>query len=407
MGSKVTKVYPLSVEQEMKTVYNTLSEKDKRRHAAIESLLLGHGGDTYIANVLGCNPKTVSRGRNEIENMPYDSGHDKRIRKPGGGRKGYEETFPNIDEKFLDILKCYTAGDPMNADIIWTNLTKQEVADRLFEKHGVSVSTTVVAKLLKKHKYRRRKAQKSKSLRSVKNRNEQFENIAKLKSEYEANGEPIISMDAKKKEDLGNFYREGRLYSKEVVQTWDHDFNSFASGVVIPHGIYDLAQNSGYINIGTSKDTSEFACDCLRNWWYNEGQYKYSNSTSILILCDGGGSNSSRHYIFKEDLQKLVDEIGVEIRIAHYPPYTSKYNPIEHRLFPHVTRACQGVVFKDVDTVKSLIEKTKTKTGLKVTVEIIDTIYETGRKASEGFKENMRIRFDEYLPRWNYMAVPQ
>ena len=127
----------------------------------------------------------------------------------------------------------------------------------------------------------------------------------------------------------------------------------------------------------------------------------------FLILCDGGGSNSSRHYIFKEDLQKLVDEIGVEIRIAHYPPYTSKYNPIEHRLFPHVTRACQGVVFKDVDTVKSLIEKTKTKTGLKVTVEIIDTIYETGRKASEGFKENMRIRFDEYLPRWNYIAVPQ
>lgn len=408
MGSKVTKVYPLLVEQEMKTVYNTLSEKDKRRHAAIESLLLGHGGDTYIANVLGCNPKTVSRGRNEIENMPYDKyGYDKRIRKPGGGRKGYEETVPNIDEKFLDILKCYTAGDPMNADIIWTNLTKQEVADRLFEKHGVSVSTTVVAKLLKKQKYRRRKAQKSKSLRSVKNRNEQFENIAKIKSEYETNGEPIISMDTKKKEDLGNFYREGRLYSKEIVQTWDHDFNSFASGVVIPHGIYDLTQNSGYINIGMSKDTSEFACDCLRNWWYNEGQYKYSNSTSILILCDGGGSNSSRHYIFKEDLQKLVDEIGVEIRIAHYPPYTSKYNPIEHRLFPHVTRACQGVVFKDVDTVKSLIEKTKTKTGLKVTVEIIDTIYETGRKASKGFKENMRIRFDEYLPRWNYIAVPQ
>lgn len=407
MGNKTTKVYPLSVEREMKTVYNTLSEKDKRRYAAIESRLLGHGGDTYIANVLGYSPKTVSRGRNEIENMPRDSDYDKRIRKPGGGRKGYEKTFPNIDEKFLDILKSYTAGDPMNADIIWTNLTMQEIADRLFEKHGVSVSTTVVAKLLKKHNYRRRKAQKSKTLRYVKNRNEQFENITRLKSEYEANGEPIICMDTKKKEDLGNFYREGRLYSKEVVQTWDHDFNSFASGVVIPHGIYDLTHNCGYINIGTSKDTSEFACDSLRNWWYNLGQHMYPIATSILILCDGGGSNSSRHYIFKEDLQKLVDEIGVRIRIAHFPPYTSKYNPIEHRLFPHVTRACQGVVFKNVDIVKTLIEKTKTKTGLKVTVEIIHTIYETGRKVSKGFKENMRIRFDEYLPQWNYIVVPQ
>ncbi len=390
----------------MKKLYNTLSEKDKRCYAAIESMLLGHGGDTYIANVLGCNPKTVARGRNEIRNMPYDSGYNKRIRKPGGGRKGYEENIPNVDEKFLDVLKNYTAGNPMNKDIIWTNLTQQEIADRLFEKHNVSVSTTVIAKLLKKHNYRQRKTQKRKSIKSVKNRNEQFENIARFRSDYETRGEPIISMDSKKKEDLGNFYREGRLYSKEVVQTWDHDFNSFASGVVIPHGIYDPAQNSGYINIGTSKDTSEFACDCLRNWWYNSGRHIYPMVSSILVLCDGGGSNSSRHYIFKEDLQKLVDEIGVEIRIAHYPPYASKYNPIEHRLFPHVTRACQGVVFKDVDTVKDLIKKTSTKTGLKVIVEIIDKGYETGRKVSEGFKENMRIIFDEYLPQWNYIVVP-
>ena len=170
--------------------------------------------------------------------------------------------------------------------------------------------------------------------------------------------------------------------------------------------IYDYIKNTGWINLCTSKDTSKFACDSLRIWWYNQGRYDYPNATSILILCDGGGSNSSRNYLFKEELQKLADEIGIEIRIAHYPPYTSKYNPIEHRMFPHVTRACQGVVFESVELVKELMEKTKTKKGLSVTVEIIDTIYETGLKVKEGFKENMPIVFDEYLPQWNYRAIP-
>ena len=153
-------------------------------------------------------------------------------------------------------------------------------------------------------------------------------------------------------------------------------------------------------------DTSEFACDCIRNWWYNQGRFDYPHATSILVLCDGGGSNSSRHYIFKQDLQALADEIGIEIRIAHYPPYTTKYNPIEHRLFPHLTRACQGVVFKSIELVKELMEKTHTRQGLKVTVQILDQVYEKSRKVAKDFKETMRIVFDEYLPQWNYTAVP-
>lgn len=215
-----------------------------------------------------------------------------------------------------------------------------------------------------------------------------------------------LSMDTKKKEYLGNFYRNGHLYTLEQLLTYDHDFTSFAQGVIIPHALYDLKQNVGYINLGTSKETSEFACDCLRNWWYHQGQYDYPNAISILLLCDGGGSNSSRHYIFKQDLQKLVDEIGIDIRIAHYPPYTSKYNPIEHRLFPHVTRACQGVIFTSIELVKELIEKTRTSTGLSVTVQIIDKVYETGRKVADDFKETMRIIFDDFLPQWNYTAIP-
>ncbi|MGB0386143.1 MAG: ISAzo13 family transposase [Ardenticatenaceae bacterium] len=228
----------------------------------------------------------------------------------------------------------------------------------------------MVKKWLKKHNYRLRKAQKTTSMKEVPNRNEQFENIARLREEYENSLNPIISLDTKKKEYLVNYYRPGLLYTTQVIQTWDHDFSSFAWGRVIPHGLYDWKLNKGFMTIGVSHDTSEFATDCIKNWWYNYGCFDYPDATSILILCDGGGSNSSRAYLFKEYLQKLADEIGIEIRIAHYPPYASKYNPIEHRLFPHVTRAMQGVVFTSYELVKELIQKTHTKTGLSVEVSI-------------------------------------
>ena len=227
-----------------------------------------------------------------------------------------------------------------------------------------------------------------------------------LKAEFEAVGNPVVSIDTKKKEHLGNLYREGHLYTLEEVRTLDHDFVSYATGVVIPHSIYDLKHHSGYINLGTSHDTSQFACDSLRNWWLNQGQTLYPEATALLILCDGGGSNSSRHYLFKQDLLKLADEIGIDIRIAHYPPYCSKYNPIEHRLFPHVTRACQGVVFETIELVKELMAQTSTTKGLTVTVEIIDSVYDLKRKVADGFKETMRIVFDQVLPQWNYTAVP-
>jgi len=398
--------YTAAIEREMKKFYTTLSEKDKRRYAALEALKLGYGGLEYISTLLGCSQRTIHTGIKELKDLPDDLAYDPRTRRPGGGRKSYEEVFEHIDEKFLDVLKHYTAGDPTNEHIVWTNLTYREIADLLFKEHGIKVSVTVIKKLLRKHNYRRRKAQKKKAMKEVENKDEQFEKIASLKAEYEETDNPILSMDTKKKEVLGDFYREGYLYTREVVPTYDHDFHSFASGVVIPHGIYDVKQNTGYITLGISKDTSEFSCDCLRSWWYTQGQYDYPEATSILILCDCGGSNSARYYIFKEDLQSLVDEIGVEIRMAHYPPYHSKYNPIEHRVFPHVTRACQGVILKSLETVKSLIEKTTTRTGLKVVVQIIDKIYQTGRKVTESFKEKMKILFDEELPSWNYRVVP-
>jgi DDE family transposase len=187
----------------------------------------------------------------------------------------------------------------------------------------------------------------------------------------------------------------------------DHDFVSSAEGVVNPYGIYDIKRNEGYMMLGTSKDTSEFACDCIKDWWERYGKSFYPEATSLLILADGGGSNSSRYYIFKEDLQKLANEIGIEIRMAHYPPYTSKYNPIEHRMFCHVTRACSKAVFTSVEMVKGLMEKTSTSTGLKVFASITEKVYKTARKVSAGFKENMPIIADNYLSQWNYRAVPQ
>jgi hypothetical protein len=313
--------------------------------------------------------------------------------------------MPQLEENFLRVLRDYTAGDPVREGVRWTNLTREEIAERLAEA-GTPVSVTVVKQLLRKHHYVPRKAQKSKAMGQNPDRNQQFETIARLKQEYLESEDPIISMDTKKKELLGNFYRDGHLYTQETIETLDHDFPSAASGVVIPHGLYDVKHNDGHVNLGTSPDTGEFACDSIERWWESRGRAAYPRATSILLLCDGGGSNSASQYLFKEDLQRLVDRIGIEIRVAHYPPYTSKYNPIEHRLFPHLTRACQGVIFESVELVKELMEKAKTRTGLQVTVDIIDKVYQTGRKYVEGFKENMKIVFDEILPKWNYRAIP-
>ena len=210
-----------------------------------------------------------------------------------------------------------------------------------------------------------------------------------------------------KKELLGNLYRDGHIYSTGRIEVCDHDFPYLADGIIIPHTIYDLKCNKAYVNIGVSRDTSEFACDSIKLWRVTYGQFEYPNCNSILMLADGGGSNSSRHYIFKEDLQNLSDEIGVEIRVAHYPPYTSKWNPVEHRVFPHITRSLKGVILKSREYVKELIENTKTLTGLEVKAHIIKKVYETGRKYSDNFKETMRIIFDDYLGKWNYRTIPE
>lgn len=404
--NKNTIGYPAAIEKQMKKLYQTLSEKDKRRYAGVEALKLERGGIVYIASVLACDRKTVSKGIEELKNLSRRHVDQQRTRRRGAGRKPYHMTHEHIDEQFLDVLKEHTAGDPMREAVKWTNLTPQEICQLLEQKYNTRISKTVVCQILDKHNYHRRKILKKKTMKEVAYRNQQFETIATYKASYLNSPNPIISMDNKKKEYLGNFYRNGYLYTQRALHCYDHDFPSFAEGIIIPHGIYDIKQNKGYIHLGTSHETSEFSCECLKEWWFKHGRYDYPDASAILILCDGGGSNSSRHYIFKQDLQKLVNEIGIAIRIAHYPPYCSKWNPIEHRLFPHVTRACQGVLFENIGIVQSLMQKTKTRQGLEVEVEILDKVYQTGRKATDDFRQNMGISFDESLPTLNYTVVP-
>ena len=262
----------------------------------------------------------------------------------------------SIEETFLLILKDHTAGDPQKENVIWTDLSCLDIRKRLKEK-GCDVGRKVVKQLLFKNGYKKRKIQKRKTIKVVENRNEQFEKIAHLKQEYNNSDNPIVSIDTKKRELIGDLYRAGAVYSKSEITAFDHDFPTLATDVVIPHGIYDLKKNKAHINLGTSHETSEFACDSLKKWWLEMGRIDYPKATSVLMLMDGGGSNSSRRHVFKEGLQSLSNEIGIEIRVAHYPPYTSKWNPIEHRVFPHITRAMQGVILKDIEMVVSSWKK--------------------------------------------------
>ena len=245
-------------------------------------------------------------------------------------------------------------------------------------------------------------------MKQVAHRDEQFNTIAELTQAFLEAGLPVLSIDTKKKEYLGPFHRPGTGFGTAALPVYDHDFNSAAKGRVIPHGIYDVAQNRGYITLGLSHDTSAFVCDNLRHFWTKHLQWIYPEAEMVLLLCDGGGSNHARHYIVKQDLYRLAQELELTLVVAHYPPYCSKWNPIEHRLFCHVTHAWQGASFDRVEQVQALAAQTSTKTGLEVEVWINRRAYATGRQGSADFKKNVQhyIDFSDKLPRWNYRIHP-
>ena len=304
------------------------------------------------------------------------------------------------------MIAEHIAGDPMNANIRWVKLSRLEIIEKMTSL-GIKVSQKIIKKLLKKHKLVKRKMQRKRSIGTSADRDQQFRNIIAEKEKFMASDNPIISIDTKKKEQVGgNLHRNGSVYCTQAIETSDHDYGHLADLKIAPHGIYDIKQNKAYINIGTSAETAEFVCDSLKKWWLNNGKMDYPKANEILILCDAGGANSYRHHIFKAEVQALVNEINIPLKIIHYPPYTSKWNSIEHRVFPHVTRALEGVPLNTLDEAKNRIGSTKTKTGLTVTADIIYTTYETGKKVAKDFMRNLKIKFGDSVPKLNYTIYP-
>jgi len=283
----------------------------------------------------------------------------------------------------------------MDSNVLWTNLTLKEIQEKL-KAHCISVSCPVIKKNLKDCRYVRRKMRKCKTLKEVENRDKQFKNIAKLKEQFIKKSLPVLSLDTKKKEMLGNFYREGKVYCKKAIEVNDHDFNSYAEGVVVPHGIYDVTKNICYMSIGTNRDTAEFVMDNIEYHWNKSIKKDYPRAKKMLILCDGGGSNSSSHYVVKEQFKKLAENLKIQIVIAHYPPYCSKWNPIEHKAFSFISKKWQGVVFKNYDIIKERAEQTTTKTGFSVKAYINTKLYQTGKKASEKFMGTSKNSFFDF-----------
>ena len=405
MAFSFRKTYSPEIERLLCQYYQSLSEKDRRRFAALEAIKLGHGGTRYIAKGLGCDPQTVKDGMRDLTHLPDDPAGG-RVRKPGGGRKKTEVAHAHLIQQVPDTIKDRTAGDPMRQDVGWTDLTPQEISTSL-QAQAVCAGPRIVRRRLDGLGLARRQMLKVFPGGDSPHRREQFRHLAHLIQEFLEAGNPVLSMDTKTKACLGTLYRDGKVSCQQALKAFDHDCPSLATGVIIPHGIDDLARNQGWIHVGRSRDTTAFACDRLRVFWHGDGQRLYPKASAILLLCDGGGSNSCHTHLFKEDLQGMVNDIAVPIRVAHYPAYCSKFHPIERRLFRHVTRACQGVLFDALHTVLGLMQKTKTHQGLSVTVRVLHTVYEGGRTVSKAFKKNMPIVFEKLLPMWNYWALPQ
>lgn len=328
------------------------------------------------------------------------------MRRTGGGRKKTEAKFGlALQAGFLHIIDSYTAGEPQSENR-WTYLNRREIAAKL-QDLGFAVGSQVVRRLLRKHQMGRRQIAKRQTMKTTAGRNEQFNKIEDLQKQYLSNKYAILSMDVKKKEYLGNFYRPGTTYGQVAQQSYDHDYSSFATARLVPHGIYDLQRKEGYLHLGLSADTARFAIDCLKAWWLAYGQHHYNKTNPILILCDGGGSNGSRNRLFKQALQDLATQQGLTIRIAHYPPYCSKYNPIEHKFFPFITRFWQGVKLDCLQTAQKLIEQRSLMVEkIKIYVAPIKELYQKGHKVAKDFLQDCNITFDQYLGKWNYIVKP-
>jgi hypothetical protein len=322
-----------------------------------------------------------------------------------GGRKKASIAQPGLVEAVETVVAEHTAGSPVDQNILWTNRSPREIAAKI-QAQGFSACPETVWRILTEELgLGFRQAEKEEATCRFAFRDEQFEHIARRRRFYQLLNWPILSIDTKKKELLGNFGRPGQACTNGHVRVFDHDFRRLADGLLVPYGVYDVVRNEGLMLLTDTADTSELVCDAVWRWWQRLGWRHYDHAGGLLLLCDCGGSNSNRQYRFKEDLAQLARDLELPIEVAHYPPGCSKYNPIERRMFCHVTRALKGVVLRSIEVARDFISRTHTETGLSVVVEIAKTVYHTGRKATLDFLEDMPIQFNAFIPQLNYTAL--
>lgn len=322
-----------------------------------------------------------------------------------GGRRKASTANPEIVEAIERIVETDTAGSPVEPGVRWTNRSPRDIANELHEEGHCACPDTVRRILREDLNLGQRQAVKNATTCNYPYRDEQFEYIAQLREEFRFWGCPVLSIDTKQKELLGDFRRPGHAWTNGRIVAPDHDYRSRATGKLVPYGVYDVNANEGLVMLTTGADTAELACDAVRRWWHRLGKWRYTAFSRILLLCDCGGSNGNRTYLFKECLKELSMRLGKTIRVAHYPPGCSKYNPIEHRMFCHVERSLQGVILNSIDTAASFISQTSTAKGLSVVVEKARKVYSAARKATDRFLDNMPIIFDDERPELNYYAT--
>lgn len=312
---------------------------------------------------------------------------------------------PGLVEAVAEAVADRTAGSPVDPDVQWTNRSPQEIAGEVAEQGFHACSDTVRKILVEELGLARRQAVKTESGRDYEFRDEQFQHIAARRAWYERRGWPVLSIDTKKKELLGEFFRPGQAYTDGRLEVLDHDFPPAGQSRLIPYGVYDVTQNEGLLLLATGSDTSELACDAVWRWWRRLGRRRYWHASGLLVLCDCGGSNGYRQHRFKEQLHRLACDLRRKIEVAHYPPGCSKYNPIEHRLFCHVSRAWQGAVLRTIAAARDLACRVHTSTGLHLITELARRTYHKGRPVSREFLANLPIRFHRILPNLNYTAL--
>jgi hypothetical protein len=381
----------------------SLNEFQRRRFLSVEAKSIGRGGISLVSRLSGMSRQTLTEGVKQLDSPVAELPKQGRCRKSGGGRKPVWEEKPEILDALSDLLEAHTKGDPMRL-LLWTNKSLRNLSAALSQE-GFSANKDTIGCMLKMLGYGLQSDKKTLTVKpSHPDRDAQFEHINEEAKKAVACGCPVLSIDAKKKENVGNFKNGGKTYRphKSPIEVLDHDFPLPELGKATPFGVYNIFTNKGFVNVGLSADTAVFAVESIRKWWYAEGICDYNGAAKIILTADGGGSNGSRNRLWKLELQKFADEIGKDIQVLHYPPGTSKWNKIEHRMFSFISKNWQGVPLISASVIVNLIGATRTEKGLSIRCVLDEAIYEKGIEVTDKEFESINITKDDFHGEWNY-----